>query len=140
MTAEVVSYNAAAQRRSRERRGEAGRIRERENLQQWRESNPEHHMWLNAQSRAKRAGLPFTIERHHIVIPRYCPYLGVELTNIRRKGKVLTNASLDRIDNTLGYEPGNIEVISYLANMMKNQASREQLVRFAHGVLDRFGG
>lgn len=50
-----------------------------------------------------------------------------------------TNASLDRIDNTQGYIPGNVEVVSYLANMMKSSASREQLVTFAQSVLERFG-
>jgi hypothetical protein len=42
---------------------------------------------------------------------------------------------LDKIVPELGYVKGNVQVISTLANTMKNQASIEQLLTFAHSVI-----
>ena len=47
-------------------------------------------------------------------------------------------ASLDRKDPTKGYIKGNIEVISHLANIMKNNANPMLLVSFAQEVLKRY--
>ena len=49
--------------------------------------------------------------------------------------KANTLASVDRIDSKLGYTQDNIQIISYLANLMKSHASEEELVSFANGVL-----
>lgn len=73
-----------------------------------------------------------------IILPRVCSLLGVEL---EYNNSVATNhsPSLDRIDPTKGYVLGNIEVISFLANRMKNNATPEQLIKFAKNVLRIYG-
>lgn len=95
---------------------------------------PQH--LLNATKRSARSkGIEHTITLDDIVIPDKCPYLGVELTHVMGSGRVHTNSSIDRIDNSKGYIKGNIHVISVLANTMKNSATNEQLITFAKRVL-----
>lgn len=113
-------------------------------LQQQREyyATPENRakrIHAKAKTRAKETGIEFTITVQDIVIPTHCPYLGIELTHELGKGQLESNSSLDRIDSTKGYIPGNIQVISRLANTMKSNASQETLLRFAQGIFEVHG-
>lgn len=88
-----------------------------------------------AKQNALKLNVPFTLEIQDIIIPNKCPYLDCELTFIRGRGLVQTNASIDRIDPQLGYVKENIQIISFLANVMKHNATEQQLIAFAKGVL-----
>ena len=92
-------------------------------------------MFSKSRERAGIEGLEFSIALEDIVIPEHCPYLGTPLTHELGKGQLETNSSLDRIDSTKGYVPGNVQVISRLANTMKNNATQEQLLTFAHNII-----
>jgi 8-oxo-dGTP diphosphatase len=82
-------------------------------------------MFWHAKSRAEERGWPFDLEIQDIVVPEYCPYLGVKLE--KGSGKQTPNSpSLDRIDTLDGYVKGNVEVISYRANTIKNNATFEE--------------
>lgn len=99
-------------------------------------------MLIAAKARAKKNNLPFNITIEDIIIPNKCPLLNVELTLYSTKsGKSSddTVASLDRIIPELGYTKGNIQVISKLANVLKNKATKEQLVIFANNILKHYG-
>jgi hypothetical protein len=90
-----------------------------------RHRNPERLMLSNAKARAKRKGLEFCITLEDINIPTHCPVLGIEL---ERGGCFQgSSPSLDRIDNTKGYIPGNVIVVSYRANTLKNDASLHEM-------------
>ena len=95
--------------------------------------NPQLFMWKQAKHRAEwdYGGMEFSITVEDIKIPDLCPYLGVPFNALDKK----YGYSLDRIDSTKGYTPDNIQVISRLANMMKNNASEQELISFAKGVL-----
>ena len=94
---------------------------------------------MGARGNAVKYNREFTITEQDIVIPTHCPYLGIELTHTRGQGKLWTNSSIDRIDSTKGYIPGNVQVISKLANIMKSNATEEQLLAFANGVIKLHG-
>ncbi len=91
------------------------------------EKNPEKLLLYEARKRAKQFNLPITITEEDIVIPEFCPVFGIKLV----RGSVDENRdccpSLDRIIPSLGYVPGNVAVISYRANRIKNDASLEEL-------------
>ena len=90
-----------------------------------------------SKKRALERGLVWELELDDIIIPETCPYLGMSLTFIRGEGRIQSNISIDRKDSTKGYTKDNVEFISDLANRMKQEATQEQLVSFAHGVLFR---
>lgn len=95
--------------------------------------DPAYFMWRQAKHRAKwdYNDMAFTIDVSDLIIPDTCPYLGITFEPLSKT----SGYSLDRIDNTKGYIKGNVQVISRLANIMKNNATEEQLVAFAKGVL-----
>lgn len=75
--------------------------------------------------------MEFTIEVSDIKIPEKCPYLGVPFVLLDKE----LAPSLDRIDSSKGYTSDNIRVISYKANRMKSNATVQELISFAKGVL-----
>lgn len=90
----------------------------------------------SARRRAKTKGLDFNLELLDVVIPTLCPILGCELqVSGRSRG---TNRgrwpTIDRIDNDKGYTKNNIQVISFKANTMKNNASVDELKSFARYI------
>ena len=88
----------------------------------YRNSHKEYEMWRHAKKRAKLDNREFTITIEDIVIPEFCPVLSIPL-NRESNGKSDNSPSLDRIDNTKGYIKGNICVISWRANNIKNIGS-----------------
>ena len=88
------------------------------------EKNYVLYLWKLAKSRAKNNGLEFDITLDDIVIPIYCPILGLELV-LERKNSSLRRSdnscpTIDRVDNDKGYVKTNIEVISWRANRLKS--------------------
>lgn len=78
-----------------------------------------------AKSRAKQSGMECTITIDDIVIPERCPVFGTEWE--MSKDKHDYNPSLDRIDSSKGYIPGNVLVVSWKANRIKRAATIEDL-------------
>ena len=89
-------------------------------------NNAESHLLKNAKRRAKMKNLAFSIDRSDIVIPEYCPILGLKL-EFSRNLAGCSSPSLDRIDSTKGYVKGNVQVISWRANRIKTDATLEEL-------------
>jgi hypothetical protein len=94
----------------------------------WFKNNPIKVMLQSAKHRAKRDGLPFSLIESDITIPEICPVLGYKLQPGNRKSHEFA-PTIDRIRPELGYVPGNIIIVSYRANRIKNDATLVELTR-----------
>ena len=131
------------------RKSDAGRQnqRKRRATQQYKEWYLEYRrqtvartMWFSARARAKQRCLPFTITLDDIVIPEFCPVLGIPIVDSTGSRRPRENSpSLDRKDPEQGYTPENVWVISMQANVMKSNADVKLLKRFARWVTENFG-
>jgi hypothetical protein len=108
--------------------------------QDYRKRKPEQCLLSSARNRARKKGIPFNITVEDIVIPENCPILGIPLTrNLGSHGGTYSSASVDKIIPELGYIKGNIQIISLLANNMKSNATKEQLLLFAEWIQKEYG-
>ncbi len=90
-------------------------------------ANPKMRMLRGAKQRAARKGIEFRLTELDIVIPETCPVLGIPLA--RYCGNKAGGApTLDRKDNSLGYIPGNVAVISHRANRLKGDATLDEML------------
>lgn len=86
------------------------------------------YLYYMARKRAGASGVEFTIRPSDIDVVDVCPVMQVEMT--RHRGQFQNNSySLDRVDSTRGYVPGNVRVISWYANHMKSNMSLGQIER-----------
>jgi hypothetical protein len=95
---------------------------------------PEFIMYYDACKRAIKRNLPIDIVPQDILIPKYCPVLGLELKSgdgIRSPN----TASLDCIDPSLGYVKGNIQVVCWRYNKFKADLTPQELKLIAKWIL-----
>jgi hypothetical protein len=101
----------------------------------WYRANLEKYLLYQVRARAKKLGLPFNLSLDDIQIPEVCPILGIPLArNEGKLGPAHNSPSVDRVIPELGYVKGNVQIISTRANVMKNDASPEELRKFAAWV------
>ena len=93
-------------------------IRARANKQHHERRQNATYLFMCAKRRAKRGNIPFSIVESDVILPTHCPVLGIPLV-FSLGGRTDNTPSLDRIDNSQGYVPGNVAVISWRANFMK---------------------
>lgn len=101
-----------------------------------------NYMLKRKKSGAKQRQYGFTLTDQDLFLPEYCPILKTKLIyykqdshqNIEEKDK-LNLASIDRIDNSKGYIPGNVIVMSKRANSMKSDKTFEDLRTYCENML-----
>ena len=96
-------------------------------------------LYYGAKNRAKHKGIGFKLSIDDIVIPEKCPVLGVRLKSGAGNGtqsvaKLEASPTLDRVDDSKGYTPDNICVISLRANNLKRDASLYELRCLAYSM------
>jgi len=95
-----------------------------EYCKKYKKKNIEQTMLSAAKARSKEFGLQFNIDISDIVVPDLCPVLGMKLST---EGSKQNSPSLDRIFPEYGYTKGNVRVISWRANWIKNNATPEEI-------------
>lgn len=88
--------------------------------------NPALSLLKGAKGRATKNNLPFDITIEDIIVPAVCPVFGIPIV-VSDKIKTDNSPSLDRIIPSLGYVKGNVQVISWKANRLKNNATLGEL-------------
>lgn len=91
----------------------------------YRKDHPEKYLFNLAKRRALSKGKEFTISLEEIIIPVICPLLGIEINSYSPTND--QRPSIDRIDSSKGYIPGNVWVVSWKANRLKNSATLKEL-------------
>ena len=87
-----------------------------------------YKIWCDVKKRAKLKDTAFTLTIEDVPeIPEYCPILGIKIIASKVNGPIDSSPSLDRIDATKGYIPGNVQIISNRANRIKSDATAEEL-------------
>ena len=74
---------------------------------------------------AKYTGYTWTASFGDIDWPTHCPILGLEL-NWFAENCQENSPSFDRVDSSKGYEPGNVVIVSWRANRIKNNGTAEE--------------
>ena len=81
-------------------------------------------------SRAKRKNINFSLTKSQIKdlfleCPSHCPVLNIPLIHSNKQTN--NSISIDRIDNSKGYDIDNIGIISWRANNLKSFATKEDI-------------
>lgn len=133
-------YNQEHQEETRvQRRGYREEHREelRDYGRSYYKNYPIKPLIYEARKRAKKLGLECTITENDIEIPEFCPVLGIPIVPYDTENNRDSCPSLDRINPALGYVPGNVAVMSYRANRLKNDGSIEEHDKLLKWMLDQ---
>lgn len=137
-SAEDIANTRRAYRLARYASDASFRARTVAQVAAWDARNPTRKTFSSRKAQAKRAGTEFTIIYEELVWPEYCPVLGIRLDYAKKgkRGGYSNSPSMDRVDNLKGYIPGNVMIISLRANMIKCDATPEELMKIARFYTD----
>lgn len=79
---------------------------------------------------AIKLGYEFTVDFGELTFPTHCPILGTELDYFTETIQE-NSVSFDRIDSTKGYITGNVVIISWRANRIKNDGTADEHQKIA---------
>lgn len=82
----------------------------------------------NKKAYAKSRGIEFTVNFGDLIFPDYCPALGIKIDYFA-SNREENSPSFDRIDSSKGYVEGNVVVLSWRANRIKNDGTKEELLK-----------
>ena len=122
---ESEAYQAISRRYNHSKQGKSVRKKYRD-LWYKTEKGRIYAMWQAAKLRAKRKRIVFSLAISDIHIPAICPLLDIPI-NLEKFGIRYDSPSLDRRNPRIGYTPENTWVVSTRANILKNNATMQEL-------------
>ena len=102
------------------------KIRQTEKLNRDWKFDAKKVLYNNAKQRAKKSNMEFSIKQEDIDIPDSCPVFGFPLKRENRETWMCA-PSIDRINNSIGYVKENIIIVSRRANILKKDATIDEL-------------
>jgi hypothetical protein len=129
-----------AYREANKEKLKAYREANKERMAAWKKAhkkaNKEKYMLMSARKRAKKNNIPFNLTEDYLksIYPSdmICPVLGFEMSvGLDENGRPDTSPSLDRIIPEKGYVQGNVVVVSTRANVIKTNATPEEIRKVA---------
>ena len=85
----------------------------------------QRHKFTRKKAHATRVGWEWEIEFGPLEWPTHCPILGIELDYFSEY-RAEASPSFDRLDTSKGYVPGNVQILSWRANRIKNDGTAEE--------------
>jgi hypothetical protein len=107
-------------------------------FKKWRRQSRGAALVRLAHHRAKAKGLPCTLDPkavQAVIDSGECQMTGVPFN--LDGGRTWDSPSLDRIDNSKGYVPGNVRVVLYCINVMANTWGENKIVEIAEAIMAR---
>lgn len=99
--------------------------------------------WLSARDRSKRQNIDFSISIDDIKDlwakqNGICALSGINMTYELQNGRTPTNVSIDKIDRTKGYVPGNIQLVCMACNQIKSDLSEDVMYKFCKSIVEHY--
>lgn len=99
----------------------------------WKQKDPLRYMLFYSKRGAIKRGIHFELVASDFqYLPTHCPVLGIELEYAADGPRHDGTASIDRVDNSMGYTPNNVRIISWRANRLKSDATVDELRRLVN--------
>jgi hypothetical protein len=109
----------------------------------WKDK-PHELKWLNRvlcsrgiDRQSKSDIVDHALKNYKEMFPEYCPILGNKLVYGEENVRTDNSASIDRIDSDKPYVLGNIQVICWRANRIKNDSTVEELGKIYKYMLQK---
>jgi len=133
----MTTKAAEAARRWRARHPE----RDKQSRAAWKANNTASYIYQRAKSRALRRGLDFAITPEWVaerIAVGLCEVSGIPFT--LDLGSVNApnpwSPTIDRVDSSIGYLPGNCRMVVWVYNAAKNSWSDEVVMRLARALTE----
>ena len=85
----------------------------------------QRHKFTRKKANAIRVGYTWSVVFGDLEWPTHCPILGLELDYFAET-RLENSPSFDRIDSSKVYERGNVIIVSWRANRIKNDGTEEE--------------
>lgn len=126
----LAAYNKDYQERNKERVAQTAREKRLLFFAESPKTAWLYYTFQAARGRAKKTDLPYDQDPSGLVLPDVCPVLGISLKYSERRGAPAADSpSLDRVIPQRGYVISNLRVISWRANVLKRDASIDEIRR-----------